>query len=197
MMRRWRCRRLAAALVDYCDCGLAPAERAEVERHLARCRRCAATAAALIDAPVVLGGSAVVRDEAFWVAQRQRIMQAIAASDDRPERAPLHGFDWRLALPVAAAAVIAIAGYLSLRPPSAPGEVALDALPAADLAALVEVAGALLPTDELLPDLHVGETRVEAGAIDAGWVAADDVSGSAAWSELNEEDLDTLNGMLG
>jgi anti-sigma factor RsiW len=197
MIRAWRCRRLAPALVDYSEGGLPPGERLEIERHLADCPRCAATAAALADARTIAAGPPVVRDESFWVAQRQRVMQAIEAAEASPEPAPLRGFDWRLALPVAAALLIAIAGYLSLRPPSAPGEVALDALPSGDLAELVEVAGALIPEDELLPDLHVGTTRVVAGAVDAGWVPADDLPGAPAWGELDDDDLDALNGMLG
>lgn len=197
MIHAWRCRRLAPALVDYSEGGLSPGERHEVERHLADCPRCAATAAALADAPAVTAGPLVVGDESFWVAQRQRIMQAIAAAEASTAPAPLRGFDWRLALPVAAALLIAIAGYLSLRPPAVPGEVALDALPSGDLAELVEVAGALIPEDQLLPDLHVGTTPVVAGAVDAGWVPADDLPGSSAWGELDDNDLDALNGMLG
>jgi len=201
MIRAWRCRRLASALVDYSEGSLSPEACLEVEQHLAGCRRCAEAVAALTDARAVAAVPPAVRDESFWVAQRQRIMQAIADAEASPapvsEPTPLRGFDWRLALPVAAALLIGIAGYLSLRPPAVPGEVALDALPSGDLAELVDVAGVLIPEDELLPDLHVGTTRVVAGAVDAGWVPADDLPGSPAWGELDEKDLDTLNGMLG
>ena len=41
MIRDWRCRRFAAALVDYNDGALSAAERARIDRHLAGCPRCA------------------------------------------------------------------------------------------------------------------------------------------------------------
>lgn len=198
MMRAWRCRRLAPALVDYADGALTPAARARVEHHLAGCARCAETVAALSEVPAALREPAPARDDAFWAAQRQRVMQAIDSGErPAPARAPLVGFDWRLALPVAAAAAIALAGYLSLRAPQTPGEVALDALPPEDLAALVEVAGGLIgPQQELLLDIHTSGGAVS-GAAEAGWIRADDLPVPTGWSELDDDDCDTLTLMIG
>lgn len=196
LIRDWRCRRLAAALVDYGEGTLAPAVRARVARHLEDCARCAEAVAALRDVPRALRGAPVARDEAFWSAQRQRVMQAIRSADVSPEPTPQRGVDWRMALPVAAAAAIALAGYLSLRPPSAPGEVALDALPPEDLAALVEVGGGVVAPEDPLPEVRPTGGAVH-GAIEAGWIRADDLPVSARWGDLDADDLDTLNSMVG
>jgi anti-sigma factor RsiW len=110
MIRARRCRRLAAALVDYAAGESAPAERRRIERHVAECGRCAATVAALADLPAVLRSAAPARDEAFWRAQRTRVMRAIDSGARRRERPLPVGFDWRLALPLAAAVAIALAG---------------------------------------------------------------------------------------
>jgi hypothetical protein len=104
------------------------------------------------------------------------------------------GFDWRLALPMAAAAVIALAGYLSLRPPSAPVTVVLDALPSADLAALAEVAADIVPEEDLLPDIDPRTREAVEGAIEAGWIQADD---PPAWGTLDTDDLETLHDIVG
>ena len=111
-----------------------------------------------------------------------------------PERPPLRGFDWRLALPVAAAAVIALAGYLSLRPPSAPVTVVLDALSPADLATLADVAADIVPEDDLLPDADPELRDAVQGAVEAGWIQADDPPG---WGTLDADDLETLRSILG
>ena len=110
---------------------------------------------------------------------------------DRPQQ---RGFDWRLALPVGAAAVIALAGYLSLRPPSAPIAVVFDALSPADLAALVGVAADMAPEDELLPDAEPALRDAVEGAIEAGWIRADD---PPAWGTLDADDLATLRDIVG
>jgi hypothetical protein len=111
-----------------------------------------------------------------------------------PERPPPRGFDWRLALPVILAAVIALAGYLSLRPPSAPVTVVLDALSPADLATLAEVAADIVPENDLLPDADPELRDAVEGAIEAGWIQADD---PPAWGTLDAEDLETLRGIVG
>jgi anti-sigma factor RsiW len=196
VIRAWRCRRLAAALVDYSDGTLAAGGRARVERHLAGCARCAEAVAALSDVPAALRATAPLRDDAFWAAQRRRVMHALRDGDAPPARAPLRALDWRLALPVVAAAAIAVAGYVSLRPPSAPGAVALDTLPPEDLAALVEVAGGLVAPHDLLPDAHAMDGAV-GGAIEAGWISAADLPAPTGWGDLDADDLDTLDGMLG
>jgi hypothetical protein len=121
-------------------------------------------------------------------------MQAIRRADARVE--PVRRFDWRLALPVAAAMAIALAGYLSLRPPSAPGAVALDALAPEDVAALVEVGGGVVAPQEPLPELRT-TSRAVRGAIEAGWVRGDDLPAAARWSELDAGDLQTLSGIIG
>jgi hypothetical protein len=102
-------------------------------------------------------------------------------------------FDWRMALPVVTAAIIAVAGYLSLRPP-APGEVALDALSAEDLAALVEVARNIVPEPELLPDAYGGWRAAFGGALEAGWIRAD---GPPGWGDLDRDDLEGLREIVG
>lgn len=121
-------------------------------------------------------------------------MERISAPAAAPEQRPRQGFDWRLALPVAAAAVIAFAGYLSLRPPSAPVSVVLDALAPADLAALAEVAADLVPEEDLLPDFDPRTRDAVEGAIEAGWIRADD---PPAWGTLDADELETLHGIVG
>jgi anti-sigma factor RsiW len=181
MIRHWRCRQLAAALVDYADGVLASAERERVERHLAQCADCSAAVAALREAPALLRRDSEAANDAFWDAQRERIMQQIDAPPPRT-REPQRGFDWRLALPVAAAAVIALAGYLSLRPPSAPGAAVLDTLSPDDLVALVEVAGSIVPAQDMLPDSALSAQAALDGALDAGWIRTDD----AGWDDDND-----------
>jgi anti-sigma factor RsiW len=190
MIRQWRCRQLAAALVDYADGVLASPQRERVERHLAQCARCAAAVASLREAPALLRHDSAEANDAFWTAQRERIMQQI---DTPPPRArePQRGFDWRLALPVAAAAVIALAGYLSLRPPSVPGAVVLDTLSPDDLVALVEVAGSIVPAQDMLPDSALTPQAALDGALDAGWIRTDD----AGWDD--DTDPQELRGTPG
>jgi anti-sigma factor RsiW len=196
MIRDWRCRRLAAALVDYAAGGMSEPMRSRIEEHIAACPACAAASAGLVEVPPAGGATAPTRDDAFWRAQRDSVMQAIGERRPRAMRAPATGFDWRLALPIAAALAIGLAGYLSLRPPATPGEVALDALPADDLSALIEVAGGILPAQELLPPVG---SRVDemGGAVDAGWIGADDLPPPAGWGDLDDGELDALHGMLG
>jgi len=196
MIRAWRCRRMAAALVDYGDHALLPRERARVERHLAGCPRCAAAVTALADVPARLRGAPAARDDVFWAAQRRHIMDAIRTDVAAPEPVRPRGFDWRLALPVAAAAAIAVAGYLSLRAPLVPSEVALDTLPPEDLAALVEVAEGFAPSPDVLLDAHSASGAI-GGALDAGWIRTDDPAAAPAWSGLDDADLDTLTGIIG
>jgi anti-sigma factor RsiW len=195
MIREWRCRRLAAALVDYAAGKLEPPMRRRIEAHLDTCAACAAARAALDEVPPAVHATAPIRDDAFWRAQRDSVMQAIGERPARAVRTPLTGFDWRLALPIAAALAIGLAGYLSLRPPEAPGEIALDALPGDDLSALIEVAGGILPTQELPPV----ESRVDeiGGAVDAGWVDGDDLPPPVGWGELDDGEIDALHGLLG
>ncbi len=195
MIRQWRCRRLAAALVDYAAGELAPPMRRRIEAHLGTCAACAAASAALDEVPPAIHATAPIRDDAFWLAQRDCVMEAIGERPARAVRTPSTGFDWRLALPIAAALAIGFAGYLSLRPPEAPGEIALDALPGDDLSALIEVAGGILPTQELPPAV----SRVDeiGGAVDAGWIDVGDLPPPVFWDELDDGEIDTLHGMLG
>lgn len=194
MMRDWRCRRVAAALVDYNDGALPVAERERVERHLAECPRCAVDVRALADMPALVRAAAAPRAAAFWARQRRSVMGRIEAPAAAPERPTQRNFDWRLALPVAAAAVIALAGYLSLRPPSTPVTVVLDALSSADLAALAEVAADMVPEDGLLPEADPATRDAVEGAVEAGWIRADD---PPAWGTLDVDELETLHGMVG
>lgn len=195
MIRAWRCRRLAVALVDYSEGVLAAAERGRVERHVAGCVRCAATLAALSAVPAVLRPAAAARDDAFWAAQRRQVMQAIRAPvAEEEEYSAQRGFDWRLAMPVAVAAVVALAGYLSLRPPSVPGEVVLDALSPEDLTALTEVSGGIVATQDLVPEVAVEAGDALDGAVEAGWIR---VEPAPAWADLDDEDLEALKGITG
>lgn len=197
MIRAWRCRGLAAALVDYAAGAAAPVVRRRIESHLAGCDHCAATVAALSDLPAVLRSAAPARDDAFWRAQRGRVMQAIHTAAPRRERPLRVGFDWRLALPLAAAVAIGLAGYLSLRAPAAPGEIALDALPSEDLSVLVAIAEGIMPLQELLPDVGTGGSDAVDGAVDAGWIRAGDLPTPSGWGEIDDDDLEALHGMLG
>jgi hypothetical protein len=196
MIAAWRCRRWNAALVDYADGSLEADARAHVEHHLVTCARCTAALASLTGVAALLRDAPVARDEAFWIAQRQATMRSInAASAERAEveERTGWGFDLRLALPVAVAAVIALAGYLSLRPPAKPGEMALNTLGLEDLTVLSEVAEeAVGPSDGVL-DLNVDAEGAAAGAFEAGWVRADQVPG---WGELDDDELETLNGII-
>lgn len=197
MTRAWRCRRLAAALVDYAAGNLAAPARRRCEEHLAGCADCTALVGALADLPAALRDTMPVRDEAFWRAQREGIMDAIRTGSGRRVGAPRRGFDWRLALPVAAALAIAFAGYLSLRPPATPGEIALDALAPEDLSALVAIAEGIMPSQELLPDIGTGVGGAVGGAVDAGWIGADELPPPSGWGELDDDDLEALHALVG
>jgi hypothetical protein len=187
------CDGFAAVLVDYAAQTLPDAERALVEAHVAKCADCAAALAALSEVPALLRTPAAQRDEAFWVAQRQSIMERLDAVDASIASSP-QGFDWRLMLPIAAAVVIALAGYLSLRPPAVPGTVVLDALSSDDLSALVEVAADIVPADELLPDVQADANEAAEGAIEVEWIGADDIP---TWGGLDDDDLEELHSILG
>jgi hypothetical protein len=169
--------------------------RARVERHVAGCAKCAATLAAFADLPALLTPATGLRDDAFWAAQRQRVMQAIrvplAAAE---ERSPMRGFDWRLAMPVAVAVVVALAGYLSLRAPSVPGEVVLDALSPEDLTALTEVSGGIVALPDPVPDVAAEPNQALDGAVEAGWIR---IEPAPAWADLDDEDLEELQGITG
>ncbi len=196
MMRDRRCRRLAALLVDYAAGDLPAPQRRRVEEHVAGCAACASAVVALCEMPAALSAAAPIRDDAFWSAQRDAVMKAIGREQPRPIRARMTGFDWRLALPIAAAVAIAFAGYLSLRPPTVPGSIALDALPAEDVSALIEVAEGILPPQDLLP--AVGSRGDEiGGAVDAGWIPTDELPAPGGWGGLDDGDLEALHGMLG
>lgn len=196
MIRAWRCRRWDAALVDYAEGDLEAHERLRVERHLATCARCTAAVEALSGVSTLLRDATVSRDESFWVAQRQATMRSISAAtaeqEELAERSGL-GFDFRLALPVALAAVIALAGYLSLRPPAKPGEIAMDTLGLEDLTLLSEVTEETVGPPDTPLELDVDVDGAAAGAFEAGWVRSDAVPG---WGELDEDDLETLNGII-
>ena len=196
MIAAWRCRRWNGALVDYADGALEADVRAQVERHLATCERCTAALAALTGVSAALREASVARDESFWIAQRQATMRSINAAgaerEELEERAG-RGFDLRVALPFAVAVVIALAGYLSLRPPAKPGEMAINTLPLEDLTVLSEVTEETVgPSDGVL-ELNVDAEGAAAGAFEAGWVHVDQAPG---WGELDDDDLDTLNGIL-
>jgi anti-sigma factor RsiW len=194
MIRAWRCRRLEAALVDYSEGMLAGAERERVERHAAGCARCAAALAALVDVPALFEPAAALRSDAFWVGQRQRVMRAIREPVAPAEELQPRGFDWRLAMPVAVALVVALAGYLSLRPPSVPGEAVLDALSPEDLAALTEVSGGIVAAPDLVPEVAADPSEALEGAVEAGWIR---IEPPPAWADLDDEDLDELRGITG
>jgi len=199
MIAAWRCRRWDAVLVDYADGALEADVRAQVERHLQTCQRCTAALAALTGVSAALREAPVARHESFWIAQRQATMRSINAIDtagaeqDELEERSGWGFDLRLALPFAVAMVIALAGYLSLRPPAKPGEMAINTLPLEDLTVLSEVTEETVgPSDGVL-ELNVDAEGAAAGAFEAGWVHVDQAPG---WGELDDDDLDTLNGIL-
>lgn len=199
MIRTWRCRRLAATLVDYNEGVLAAAQRGRVERHVADCARCAAAVAALAAVPALLRPGTVARDDAFWAAQRQRVMQAIripaeGEEEEEEEDSAPRGYDWRLAMPVAVAVVIALAGYLSLRPPSVPGRVVLDALSREDLTALTEVSGGMVAAPDPVSEVAADPGDALDGAVEAGWIR---VEPAPAWADLDDEDLEALRGITG
>lgn len=108
-MTGWRCRRLAALLVDRAEGTAAAAAGAELDQHLTTCADCRERLAALRELPPRLRALAVPeRDEAFWRAQRQSILRASRrlAPAERPWAwRPL----WRgVAAAVAAAAVLVL-----------------------------------------------------------------------------------------
>ena len=120
----------------------------------------------------------------------QRIAEDSVSGDQEPEGR----FDLRLAMPLATAVVIALAGYLSLRSPSLPGAVVIDTLPAEDLSVLIDVAADLVPAEELLPDVQAGPRDAAEGAIEAEWISADDAPN---WDEFDSEELEILHGFVG
>lgn len=106
------CAALEPVLVDYVDGTLGPREAKRLQEHCASCADCAAALDALREIPGKLLEKPI--PPVSWEAQRQRIMEQIDGIQ-RAESARREGFDLRVVLPLAAAALIALAGVVSLQ----------------------------------------------------------------------------------
>jgi anti-sigma factor RsiW len=144
-----RCFLLRSSLVSFADGTLGEAVRDDVERHLAKCPRCAEDVVALREVPALLRRSAASPpDEAFWARQRASIARTVAVSAPPRtiERRPLR---WWLAPALAAMALLLVVRTwnpaLSVTPTGAP----VTPEPASDEAVpmLVEEPAPVVPED--------------------------------------------------
>ena len=200
LINAWRCRRLIARLVEFADGTLATPQQRRVEQHVAACTRCAEALAALREVPKAVRAATIDRGDAVWDGQRREIMRTVRQlPETAPHRRLTPAFDWRLALPVVTAVLIAVAGYWSLWHPAQPTlNLAryLDAMEAEDVTLLAEVAESLVPTTEL----SLAEQFADGGVV--GSMAEDDwIEESFAVPldphDLNDVELETLNGLIG
>lgn len=202
LVKSWRHQRYAARLVDYADDRLPAAERQRLAHHIEGCADCGASFDALRSVPDRLRASAVEPDEAFWRRQRQDIMGAIRDLPDPAAEEPRARvvLDLRLALPVAVAAAIAIAGYLSLSRPAEPvSDVALrlEYLQPDSTMVLAEVAEMLVPTQDLAADLDLSDGAALGAVVREGWAVPGSATAPADLEGLSDEDLETLAGFVG
>lgn len=111
--QRTTCEDAAPLLVDLADGALDAVPAEQVRLHCARCGECRDTLAALRELPELLRGEEEL-SAAAWARQRDSIL-ATYDSMRAAEREERRGFDSRIFLPIAAAALIALAGIVSLR----------------------------------------------------------------------------------
>ena len=202
ILNRWRCHRLAAALVDYADGTLAERARPRVERHLAHCPCCRDVLAALREVPALLQVAEIGREESFWVRQRQDILRAVR-TQAAPARSRVPRFAWQGAVAAVAVAVIVIAGVRLLQRPKQtllaraqlPADV--DALDPDTSAALSDVAAALVPLPETMPATTENDELLLAAAARETWGPSRPLEITPEITDLSDQDLEALNDLVG
>jgi anti-sigma factor RsiW len=181
ILSTWRCRRLAAHLVDYAEGALSPRDRVGVEGHLRDCAACRATLAALQTVPDTLRGAMLPADETRWAHQRHAIMEAVRRHAPAPEQS--RRWAWQPGLAAAALVVVTVLSYRALQQDTPHRPLAVDEFDAESADALAEVVATLS---------------------DADWLAADDALTAAAGPaivgdlhDLADEELTALGELLG
>jgi anti-sigma factor RsiW len=204
ILNRWRCRRQAAALVDYADGELSERARPRLERHLARCPRCRDELAALHEVPALLQTAEIRRDESFWLRQRQDILRAVRTqTEPAPARERVPRFAWQGAVAAVAVAVIVIAGIRTLHRPQptllsrAQLPANIDALDPETTAALSDVAATLVPLPETPPATTENDDLLLAAAAREEWGPAHPLEIIPEITDLSDQDLEALNDMVG
>lgn len=202
ILKRWRCRRLAAALVDYADGVLPEGARPRLERHLAHCPRCRDELTALREMPALLQAAEIRRDESFWARQRQDILRAVR-TQAAPARSRVPRFAWQAAVAAVAVAAIVIAGARLLQRPKQPLlaraqlPADVDALDPDATAALSDVAATLVPLPETKPATTENDDLLLAAAAREAWGPSHTLEITPEIADLSDEDLETLDEMVG
>jgi anti-sigma factor RsiW len=196
MIADWRCRRMTPRLVDLADGALPAAHRDRVERHVAACAACREALHALRDAPAKLRALGdQTGPEVDWERQRRDIMRAVRTVPEPAGRRVSSGFDWRLAMPVAAMAVIAIAGVAVLRKPNSHIRASAEraGIAAPELADFAEV---VLPFDELL-EFDVMPEGTALGLVDGGWAGEVGDAVPRELDDFSDREIEELAGLMG
>ena len=199
LIRTWRCRRLAARVVDFAD-GTLPASQAQrIERHVAACARCAEALAALQALPATLRAAGSERDDTFWEQQRQSILRTIRQTAEPEPRQPTRwAFDWRLALPVVTALAIAVAGYQSLWHPARPGdEMAWPAFDPDAAVVFAEMAEVLVGPADLIGVGPLVDGDVLGSAVESGWIDVQGLVMPLDLGDLSDQELEQLQSLVG
>jgi hypothetical protein len=201
ILSRWRCRRLAARLVDFADGTLDSPAQAHVERHVARCQRCAGVVAALRAAPDIIARADIDPGEAFWRHQRRGIMRTIRtqpAATRRARRVP--AFAWQTGLVAVATSVIAVIGYRTFRQPEQSRHVAVESLDTLDtesVVALSDLWSAIAPPGELLSAGRETDDDVIGAVANAAWMAPEGFDSEPQLADLSNDELDAVHELLG
>jgi hypothetical protein len=194
MIADWRCRRLAPRLVDLAAGDLPPRYRLRVERHVAGCAQCREALSAMRAAPEALRAVASADEpQVDWERHRRDIMRAIRTLPE-PRIDRLRAFEWRLALPVAAALLIAFAG---LRMFWGTRSVPRSAAPsAASSPVLNDLAELVLPDDDLLQLDSMPEQTARELVAD-GWADPGDVAPDRDLDDLSDDEIEELADFVG
>ncbi|MET0153268.1 MAG: zf-HC2 domain-containing protein [Candidatus Binatia bacterium] len=139
-----RCFLLRPRLVSFADGTLPEPVQSGVEQHLANCPRCTEDVVALREVPAVLRRDVTpVRDEAFWVRQRESIVRAVEASAS-PRATDRPAYVWWLAPALAAMALLLVVrawnptDLAAPAPTTAPALATTSAVGGETIAALVD-----------------------------------------------------------
>lgn len=210
----WRCRAYRTVLVDYVEGVLPIQERRRVEQHVAACAACADALRALQELPALLRTSDLADPgEEFWREQRHAIARAIRhapapqASGPRVTREPAASSPagrreswqprlWRYPVGLAAAALLGLLVYHSVRreqPPlfDAAEEEEFAGLDPDSLVTVHDIMQALVPADA------VG-TESAVAAVPVGDYANGDPDAEVLQaSDLSENELEGLDTLVG
>lgn len=201
-MTRWWCRRYRPLLVDHADGALDASRRQQLEHHLRRCPRCRVDFGALRELPDLLQTSTVPDPgDAFWLQQRQAIGRAIRSSA-QPGAGWVRDVTrfgvWRYPIAATAGLVVALAVYQAAqRPPDISGSPVAAQLAALDTDALLmlnDLAAAVAPADEGLPDGPQDEEVVVAAA---DLVGVQELSAVPSERGLNDTDIEGVGELIG